>query len=106
MNVLFELYGKSNRIGVKQSGVLCEEHRHKVRTEVTTVIALLCLAGIAFNVRFAVALRRERRKSAKTHSGKCINLTPNNHSTELREDVFVLQESLAWLDNNGHPQSH
>ena len=71
-----------------------------------TVIALLCLAGIAFNVRFAVALRQERRQSAKTRSHRPMNSMTHNRSTEPRENALDLQGSLAWLDNDSHTQSH
>ncbi|MGA7631603.1 MAG: hypothetical protein WCB11_12605 [Terriglobales bacterium] len=106
MNVLFELYGKSNRIEVKQLGASDGEHRHKGRTQVTTVMVLLCLAGIAFNVRFAVALRHERRQSARTRSRRPMTSTTNNHPTEPREKAFDLEGSIAWLDNDSRTQSH
>jgi len=105
MNVLFELYGKSNRIEVKQLGASNGQHRHKGRTPVSTVMVLLCLAGIAFNVRFAVALRQERRQSAKTQSRKHMTSTTNNHSTEPREKAFDLEGSIGWLDSDSRTQS-
>ena len=91
---------------VKQLGASCGEHRHKVRNAVKTVITMLCLAGIAFNVRFAEALRQERRQSAKTQSRKCKASTINNRSTEPREKALDLKGSLNWLDNDSHTQSH
>ncbi len=106
MNVLFELYSKSTPIRVQQLGAFCGENRHKVPVAVTVVIAVLCLAAIAFNVRFAVAMRHERRQSAETQSRKRVSSTTNSHLTERREKALDLKGSLAWLDNDSHTQSH
>lgn len=67
---------------------------------------MLCMAGIAFNVRFAMALRQERRQSAKTQSRKHMTSTINNRSTAPREKALDLKGSLSWLDNDSHTQSH
>jgi hypothetical protein len=106
MNVLFELYGKSSRIEVKQFGASDGEYRRKGRAPVTTALVLLCLAGIAFNVRFALAPQRERTPSTETQPQKRMSLNANNHSTQPYEDALKIQGSLGWLDNHSHTQSH
>jgi hypothetical protein len=59
MNALFETYGSSYRIGVERFRFSNGKPRQEVRMAVTTFMAMLCLAGIAFCVRFLVALGKE-----------------------------------------------
>ncbi len=59
MNALFETYGSSYRIEVERFRFSNGKHRQEVRMAVTTFMAMLCLAGVAFCVRFLVALGKE-----------------------------------------------
>lgn len=57
------------------------------RTAVTTVMTVLCLAAIAFNVRFLVALCKERDGNA------------NNQLFERQADGLNVSCSPGKLDN-------
>ena|SRR5258708_40268412 len=59
MNVLFETYGSSYRIDVEWFRSSNGKPRQEVRIAVTTFMTMLCLAGVAFCVRFLVALGKE-----------------------------------------------
>jgi len=59
MNLLFDIYGSSCRIGVAVGWASIAEADQKGQIVVTATITMMCLAGIAFNVRFLVALCRE-----------------------------------------------
>src|SRR5882762_8999513 len=61
MNVLFETYGSSYRIDVEWFRSSNGKPRQEVRMAVTAFMTMLCLAGVAFCVRFLVALGKERK---------------------------------------------
>ncbi len=75
MNVLLEIYGPSYRIRLVREGAR-GELGHEVRTTVTAVITLLCVAGIAFNVRFFVALCREWQATEEMQSKNGVKNKP------------------------------
>src|SRR5258708_1904492 len=70
MNGLLEPYGSTYRIGVEWFRSSNGKPRQEVRmvaTTVTTVMTMLCLAGVAFCVRFLVALGKECKATSLCH---------------------------------------
>jgi len=67
-----------------------------------TVIAMLCLAGIAFNVRFLVALRKESKavlnEQHSQNGGKTINQLLGRHKNGLGVTVLWAR-STTMFDN-------
>lgn len=67
MKVLFEINGSSCRIPRSRSRAANGLAGQRVRMAVTAVM-MLCLAGIAFNVRFLMGLHKERSLDKHTVS--------------------------------------
>ena len=80
MNVLFETYGSSYRIGVERFRFSMGSPRQEVRMAVTAFMTMLCLAGVAFCVRFLVALGKEcKTRSTSLHAAPAYRLKPRGN---------------------------
>src|ERR1700694_5551892 len=78
MNVLFETYGSSYRIGVERFRYSNGEPGQEVRMAVTMFMTMLCLAGVAFCVRFLAAVGKELR--LRTGSNHDVIPQPREHN--------------------------
>ncbi len=100
MNVLFEIYAAEYPISEAVGTFLWECNigfqRHEVQEVMTTVIALLCVAAIAFDVRFAIAWGQERAMEARLRK----RANTRDESVERPENALDTRGSLGWLDNH------
>jgi len=80
MNVLFETYGSSYRIGVERFRFSNGKPRQEVRMAATALMTMLCLAGVAFCVRFLVALGKEcKTRSTSLLAAPAYRLKPRGN---------------------------
>src|ERR1700687_5307565 len=108
MKALFETYGSSYRIGVEWFRFSNGKPRQEVRMAVTTFMTMLSLAGVAFCVRFLVALGKERkarslllRAAPAYHSNQEVIPQPREHNKPVDRTARERIGRGAFSDTSG-----
>src|SRR5258708_4123413 len=109
MNGLLETYGSTYRIGVERfRSSNGKPRQEEVRMFATTVMAMLCLAGVAFCVRFLVALGKECKATSlcywlrpRTGSNQDVIPQPQEHNKPVDRAAWEPIGRGSFSDTSG-----